>query len=377
MCIRRAVWPLFLSLWILVSPAAIAGKVKAQVFEAALEESFTATAGMSVEFENLLGAIQILPQPKGREVRIRAFVVSEAVDAVEARRLAQEVRLVRSDEDGAVKWSVTFPDARLFRMPKTGVASVYSKWLAPLVKRKTISTRYHGRAVEIGNARGATAVAVTLKIEVPMDLHLSVYQHVGTIECNSVRGDIVLQVKQGELHAGRLFGDLHVTTEGASARVWGFNGDTLNVETGSGSIELVDIRSDKVRIDSARGPVHANKIESTHLEASTGSGKMLLEGLEPVSMEISSDTGDVELATELKRTKEASIRSTSGNVTVRLGTFAYFQLEATSTSGTVKASGVNVEVDQFEKNRAKLTRGNGGASLRVESQSGQIVIRPL
>ena len=101
MSIRRAAGPLFLSLWILVSPAAIAGKVKAQVFEAALEESFTATAGMSVEFENLLGTIQILPQPKGREVRIRAFVVSEAVDAVEARRLAQEVRLVRSDEDGA------------------------------------------------------------------------------------------------------------------------------------------------------------------------------------------------------------------------------------------------------------------------------------
>ena len=377
MSIRRAVWPLFLSLWILVSPAATAGKVKAQIFEADLEESFTAAAGMSVKFENLLGTIQVMPQTKGREVRIRAHVVGEAVEAVEARRLAQEVKLVRSDEDGAVKWSVTFPDARLFRMPKTGVASVYSKWLAPLVKRKTISTRYYGRAVEIGNARGATAVAVTLKIEVPMDLHLSVYQHVGTVECNGVRGDVVLQLKEGELHAGRMFGDLHVTTEGASARVWGFIGDHLNVETGSGPIELIEIRSDQVRIDSARGPVHGNKIESTHLEASTGSGKMFLEGLEPVSMKIFSDTGDVELATELKHTKEASIRSTTGDVTVRLGTFAYFQLEATSTNGAVKGSGVNVEVDQFEKNTAKLTRGNGGAILSVESQSGQIVIRPL
>ena len=83
------------------------------------------------------------------------------------------------------------------------------------------------------------------------------------------------------------------------------------------------------------------------------------------------------MATELKHTKEASIRSTTGDVTVRLGTFAYFQLEATSTNGAVKGSGVNVEVDQFEKNTATLTRGNGGAKLNVESQSGQIVIRPL
>ena len=59
MSIRRAVWPLFLSLWILVSPAATAGKVKAQIFEADLEESFTAAAGMSVKFENLLGTIQV------------------------------------------------------------------------------------------------------------------------------------------------------------------------------------------------------------------------------------------------------------------------------------------------------------------------------
>ena len=84
-----------------------------------------------------------------------------------------------------------------------------------------------------------------------------------------------------------------------------------------------------------------------------------------------------ELATELKHTKKATIRSATGNVTVRLGTFASFQLEATSTNGAVKGSGVNVEVDQFEKNTAKLARGNGGAILSVESQSGQIVIRPL
>jgi len=83
------------------------------------------------------------------------------------------------------------------------------------------------------------------------------------------------------------------------------------------------------------------------------------------------------LATQLKRTREASIRSVTGDVTVRLGTFASFQLEATSPKGAVKGSGVNVEVDQFEKNAATLARGSGGPKLNVESESGQIVIRPL
>jgi hypothetical protein len=377
MSFRRAVGPLILLLWILAVPAALAGKVKAQTFEADLEESFNASPGMTIEFENLLGSIEIMPQPKGREFRIRAHVVSEAADAVEARDLAQQVQLVRSDQDGTAKWSVTFPDARLFRMPKTGVASLYSKWLAPMVKRKTISTRYGDRAVEIGSARGSVAVSVKVKIEVPMDLNLTVLQHVGTVNCSGVRGNVTLQMKEGELLASRLFGDLHVTTEGASARVSGFIGESLNVETGSGNIELAEIRSAQVRIDSARGPVNGSKIQAMHLAASTGSGKVSLDGLDPESMEISSDTGDLDLATELKRTKQATIRSASGNVTVRLGTFASFQLEATSTEGSVKGSGVNVEIDQFEKNAAKLARGSGGATLSVESESGQIVIRPL
>ena len=102
MSIRGAAGPLFLLLGILVSPAATAGKVKAQTFEADLEQSFSAAKGTSFEFENLLGSIEVMPQPKGREVRIRAHVVSEAVDAVEARRLAQEVQLVRSDERAGV-----------------------------------------------------------------------------------------------------------------------------------------------------------------------------------------------------------------------------------------------------------------------------------
>jgi len=377
MSVRRLSWHLGLSVWILVSPAAIAGKVKAQVFETDLEQHFTAAKGSSVSIENLLGEIHVLPQPKGRDVRIRAHVVSEAADAAEARRLAEEVQLVRGNEDGTVTWSVTFPEAELFRMPKDGVARVYAKWLAPLVKRKMVSTRYQGREVEVGSARGATALSVVLTVEVPMDLNLTAYQHVGTLECNGVRGSVALQVKEGELHAGRMFGELRVTTEGASARVSNFNGDTLSVETGNGNIEVLGVRSDMVRIESARGAVHVDQVETVRLQASTESGKMILQGLEPESMEVSSGTGDLDLTTELKRTQDASIRSTSGNVTVRLGTFAPFQLEAKSTTGVVKGNGVNVEIDQLEKHSARLTRGSGGANLRVESESGRVVIQPL
>lgn len=360
-----------------LAPHLSAGKVKAAIFEETLDESFTAVAGTKVTFENLLGTIRVRPQPQGREVRIHAIVTSETVDKVDGRRLAQEVRLVRSDASGEIRWTVAYPDARLFRMPKNGMASMYSKWLAPLVQRKTVSTRYDGRAVEIGAARGTTALSVTLEVDVPMDLQLTAIQHVGTIDCSGVRGDLALEVKQGEIEAGRVFGALRVTTEGGSARIRGFNGERLAVETGSGTIELQEVRATQLTIDSARGVVLGTKIEATDLTASTGSGRIQLDGVESESMDVSSATGDLELATELKRAHKATIRSTTGNVTMRLGTFASFQLEASSPNGVVKGSGTNVAVDQFEKNAATLARGSGGPKLRIESESGQIVIRPL
>ena len=164
MSIRRALALTFLLIFAL-APQASAGKVKAELYETTVEESFTAATSSKVTFENLLGTIQVRPQPQGREIRMRALVVAESNEKVSARDLAQAVELVREEIDGGVHWRVAFPDARLFRMPKSGVASVYSKWLAPLVKRKTVSTRYDGRAVEIGNAKGATAISVTLEAE--------------------------------------------------------------------------------------------------------------------------------------------------------------------------------------------------------------------
>jgi hypothetical protein len=351
--------------------------VKAQAFENELEQSFEAAVGETLYFENLLGSIRVLPQTRGRTVVVRAKARAEANETAEARRLAETVELRSEQRDGGTHWSVTYPEARLFRMPQAGVKSLLSKWVAPLVKRNTISTRYQDRAVEIGSARGAIAVAVDLEIIVPMDLKLSIYQHVGSIECSAIRGEISLNVREGVLEAGRVFGSLHAMTEGASARIWGFDGKSLVVETGSGNIDLKEVKATSVRTDSARGNIVAEGIASPELEASTGSGDLTLARVEPKTLTVSTDTGSVDLATEMKFMREASVRSATGNVTLRLGSFASFNLAANSPSGAVKGSGVNVEVDQREKNAAHIARGDGGANWLVDSESGQITVKPL
>lgn len=364
------------ALMLVVIAPAEAGKVKSQAHEVELEHTFEVARDAEFHFENLLGSITVRPQTRGRTVVIRATARAEAKELTEARSLAEAVAIAEGNEANH-DWSIAFPDARLFRMPQSGVKSLYSKWVAPLVKRKTISTRYDGRAVEIGSARGSTAVAVDVELIVPMDLNLTVVQHVGNIDCSSVRGNINLHVKEGVLDAGRVYGSLATTTEGATSRVWGFNGDQLRVESGSGTIELKEITAAALRVDSARGDIEAEGVTTQDTIASTGSGDLKLIRFESQAVEISTNTGAVDVSTEMKKMREASVRSATGNVTLRLGSFAPFQMEANSPSGAVKGSGTNVDVDQREKNAATLARGKGGTTWVVDSESGQIVVRPL
>jgi DUF4097 and DUF4098 domain-containing protein YvlB len=104
------------------------------------------------------------------------------------------------------------------------------------------------------------------------------------------------------------------------------------------------------------------------------SGPVELEELDTRRFEVNTGSGNVDLAARLQRTREATIRSASGNVVLRVGNLAPFDLEARSDSGSVKTDG-SFEVAQREKTEATVRRGTGGAALRVDTTSGEVAIK--
>jgi hypothetical protein len=74
-------------------------------------------------------------------------------------------------------------------------------------------------------------------------------------------------------------------------------------------------------------------------------------------------------------TREGSIETGDGDVTLRLGRLAPFELRAATQSGKVVASDESVSRIEDEEAAVVLRRRQGGAELRVTSTKGDIRLR--
>lgn len=375
--LRRSLGFAFCLAWIASIASSPAGAD--ETYEVTLTHEEEVGRGASVRFENLLGSIVVRAGGDTRTLRVEVRVVGDAATPREVRDLVETVTLEREETSQGTAFRVGFPVDRHtgFRLPRSEVDGLLSKWVTPLVKRNSVTTQYSGRSVQVGQVKGATALAAHVKILLPMEVDASFSQIVGTVHAASLRGNFTLESLEGGARAEQIYGSLSVRTAGGSIEVSSFNGDRLDLQSGSGNMELIQVRAEQASIHSSGGLIQGREIQASTLKAETDSGNVKLDNLEPGAFEVSTRSGAVDLGTELKRTREASIRSVSGDVTLRVGKLAPFEIQADTGKGSVKSKGVKVEVDQLEKNAARFQRGRGGAALTIHTDSGEITLRSL
>ena len=337
-------------------------------------------AGTTLRLENLLGSIQVMPGSAGGALRIEARVVAEGETREQAGALAEAISLVREDRDGTVAIRVSYPVERqtAFRLPRSERDGLYSKWVAPLMRRNSVSAEYDGRLVEVGDAKGAAAMAVHVKITLPLGLNASLKQYVGTIRCRGLRGKIDLEIVEGEAYAEQIYGDLSARTGGGELRVWKYSGDSFDLQTGSGRIDITDVRAQQLRLTTGSGAIRGSAIHAAALVVETGSGNVELEDLEPASFEVRTGSGDVDLASPLTRTSQGSIHTDSGDVTLRVGRMTPFDLRAGAGSGSVKTQGVSLKLLEEGEDGAHFRRRSGGPALSVDTgEKGKVIVREI
>jgi DUF4097 and DUF4098 domain-containing protein YvlB len=114
------------------------------------------------------------------------------------------------------------------------------------------------------------------------------------------------------------------------------------------------------------------------LRVETDTGNVELDDVKPESFEVITASGNVELGMPLARTRNGSIESGSGDVTLRVGRLAPFDLLARTQSGTVKTQDLEVELLAQDEEGSRYRRRNGGIDLRVTTGGkGKILVRPL
>jgi DUF4097 and DUF4098 domain-containing protein YvlB len=343
-------------------------------YEAPLE------SGQSVHVENLVGSLTVRADNTDGKVLVEAQVITEADTKEAARELSQSFELEPTRQDGNPVIRVHYPLDRhsAFRLPRSEQDGLLAKWVNPIVRKSTVAAVYDGQTVEVGQSKGAALVAVHVKVTLPLEVHATLKQVAGNLHVVGVRGDFSLEAVEGQIIAEQIYGSLQVRTGGGEVVVRKFAGDGFRLQTSSGDVTLMEVKADSASLRAGSGKIEGNGINAAKLEIDSGAGGVRLENVDSVSVAVASESGEVDIATLLTRTREATIKAAAGNVTLRVNKTTPFELHALAESGSVKHRDLRAEVVDEEKNSLHLIRGSGaGAAVEINTGKGAVMIRGI
>jgi DUF4097 and DUF4098 domain-containing protein YvlB len=199
-------------------------------------------------------------------------------------------------------------------------------------------------------------ISVDYEITVPVDTTVRTRSGSGDQTIEGTRGNVDLQSGSGDLRLTQLTGEIRLQTGSGDVRAREIAGP-LRGSTGSGELELEEIGSGDVVLHTGSGNIKARGIQGS-FRGETGSGNITAEGTQSGLWEI---------------------RTGSGNVHVRLPDNAAFDVDLSSSSGTVQVDpavtmAVQGRVQQEHKSIQGKVRG-GGPMLTVRTGSGDIHIQ--
>jgi len=195
---------------------------------------------------------------------------------------------------------------------------------------------------------------------------------------NSGSGDLTLSGLELPLTAKTGSGNVTVERISADSRVSSGSGDlTINsvkgvlyAQTGSGNIRANDLAGDAF-VNTGSGDVQIRQSAGGSVKAQTGSGNIKLQGIKGG---LRADAGSGNIQAEGEPTADWRLSAGSGNITLRVPTQASFNIDARTSSGTLKVNHPVTMQGTMAHNHIQGKVGNGGVLLDVHTGSGDIEV---
>jgi putative adhesin len=215
--------------------------------------------------------------------------------------------------------------------------------------------RQNGNSIRIDyvNLRN---ISVDYEITVPEDTTVRAHTGSGDQTVEGVRGNADLESGSGDLRLARLTGDLHFQTGSGNVRGNQISGPARG-KAGSGDIEIEEVGSGDVDIRTGSGNITVHGINGG-FRAEAGSGDIHGDGT-PTNM--------------------WSLRTGSGNVTLRVPSNLAFDVDVSTSSGSVTmdhpvTTTIQGRVQESRKSIVGKVRG-GGPTISVHTGSGDIHVQ--
>jgi DUF4097 and DUF4098 domain-containing protein YvlB len=111
---------------------------------------------------------------------------------------------------------------------------------------------------------------ISLEVRMPNNMHLNVDDGSGSIEIENVRGDIVVDDGSGSLEMRDVGGEIEIEDGSGSISVAGVGGN-ISINDGSGSIKVRDVAG-SVTVDDGSGSIDVSDVEEDLIIVDDGSG---------------------------------------------------------------------------------------------------------
>lgn len=199
-------------------------------------------------------------------------------------------------------------------------------------------------------------ISVDYEITVPEDTTVRAHTGSGDQTIEGVRGNTDLESGSGDLRLARLTGDLHFQTGSGNVRAHQISGPARG-KAGSGDIEVEEVGSGDVDIRTGSGNITVHGVNGG-FRAEAGSGDIRGDGM-PKNM--------------------WSLRTGSGNVTLHVPSELAFDVDVSTSSGSVTmdhpvTTTVQGRVQKSRKSIVGKVRG-GGPVISVHTGSGDIHVQ--
>jgi DUF4097 and DUF4098 domain-containing protein YvlB len=196
-------------------------------------------------------------------------------------------------------------------------------------------------------------ISIDYEITASSDTKVRTKSGSGDLTIEGMQAGIDVETGSGDVRLEDLAGDLRIQTGSGNVQARGAAGP-LEARAGSGDIKIEERSKGDVRLETGSGDIEARGIDGG-LRASTGSGNVHVDGTPASSWSVRTGSGDAEL---------------------RLPQEAAFDLDLSSSSGSVSVNHpvtttIQGRIEESRKSIRGKVRG-GGPEISVHTGSGDV-----
>lgn len=212
-------------------------------------------------------------------------------------------------------------------------------------------------------------VSIDYDLTVPAQTKVNSQTGSGDQNVSDVQLPLTARTGSGNITVDNIGADVHVRSGSGDLKITTVKG-AMDAETGSGNIHARGVAGG-VSANAGSGEIEVEQVASGNVRVGTGSGNVKLRGVKGA---LKAETGSGDITVDGDPTGDWRVGAGSGSIDLKLPANASFNIDARTSSGSLKVNRQITMQGTFSRNHVQGKVGNGGVLLDLHTGSGDIQV---